>query len=220
MIDGGPGAEPPARLDAWLVTDERAELMAEIRRSAAARGLSPRAGSFLKRGLRIEARAVVHTNHRAYGYRIRAAGHTVVWAPEFYRFRAVGAPNRPHVRGGLRVGSSDPVCRRGRGVFAHIGRPTLRALARGITPPFGSSRPMAKSSLSGERRFAGALMAPRLPLYMAGARTAGGTPKLNLRRGSHRQRSGSGCPSGARNPCRWSMGPGRDTGEPASNGRW
>ena len=86
MIDGGPGAEPPARLDAWLVTDERAELMAEIRRSAAARGLSPRAGSFLKRGLRIEARAVVHTNHRAYGYRIRAAGHTVVWAPEFYRF--------------------------------------------------------------------------------------------------------------------------------------
>jgi hypothetical protein len=130
MIDGGPGAEPPARLDAWLVTDERAELMAEIRRSAAARGLSPRAGSFLKRGLRIEARAVVHTNHRAYGYRIRAAGHTVVWAPEFYRFRAVGAPNRPHVRGGLRVGSSDPVCRRGRG-------PRRRADHRGGGPAPG-----------------------------------------------------------------------------------
>jgi hypothetical protein len=32
-----------------------------------------------------------------------------------------------------------PASRRGvkRLVFAHIGRPTLRALARGVTPPFG-----------------------------------------------------------------------------------
>ena len=156
MIDGGPGAEPPARLDAWLVTDERAELMAEIRRSAAARGLSPRAGSFLKRGLRIEARAVVHTNHRAYGYRIRAAGHTVVWAPEFYRFppwarrtdlmfAEASAWDRPIRFAGGVGGHADVLTiaeaarRRGvkRLVFAHIGRPTLRALARGVTPPFG-----------------------------------------------------------------------------------
>lgn len=156
MIDGGPGAEPPERLDAWLVTDERAELMAEIRRSAAARGLSPRAGSFLKRGLRIEARAVVHTNHRAYGYRIRAAGHTVVWAPEFYRFprwarrtdlmfAEASAWNRPIRFAGGVGGHADVLTiaeaarRRGvkRLVFAHIGRPTLRALARGVTPPFG-----------------------------------------------------------------------------------
>jgi len=27
-IDGGPGAEPPEALDAWLVTDEHAELRA------------------------------------------------------------------------------------------------------------------------------------------------------------------------------------------------
>jgi hypothetical protein len=27
MVDGGPGAEPSGRLDAWLVTDERAELL-------------------------------------------------------------------------------------------------------------------------------------------------------------------------------------------------
>jgi Beta-lactamase superfamily domain len=165
MIDGGPGAEPPARLDAWLVTDERAELMAEIRRSAAARGLSPRAGSFLKRGLSIEARRVVHTNHRAYGYRIRAAGHTVVWAPEFYRFprwarrtdlmfAEASAWDRPIRFAGGVGGHADVLTiaeaarRRGvkRLVFAHIGRATLRALARGITPPFGSSRSMAKSS--------------------------------------------------------------------------
>lgn len=36
MIDGGPGAEPPPVLDAWLVSDEGAELIAQIRRSAAA----------------------------------------------------------------------------------------------------------------------------------------------------------------------------------------
>jgi hypothetical protein len=32
MIDGGPGAEPTGRLDAWLVTDARAELIGGIRR--------------------------------------------------------------------------------------------------------------------------------------------------------------------------------------------
>lgn len=156
MIDGGPGAEPPERLDAWLVTDERAELMAEIRRSAAGHGLSPRAGPFRKRGLRIEPRRVVHTNHPAYGYRIRAAGHTVVWAPEFYRFPGwarrtdlmfadAAAWNRPIRFVGGVGGHADVLTvaesarRRGvkRLVFAHIGRPTLRALARGATPPFG-----------------------------------------------------------------------------------
>jgi len=30
MLDGGPGAEPTGRLDAWLVTDERSELMQAI----------------------------------------------------------------------------------------------------------------------------------------------------------------------------------------------
>jgi len=86
MIDGGPGAEPRGRLDAWLVTDERAELIAAIRRLAAARGLRPRAAGFRKNGVRIERRPVVHTNHPTYGYRIRAVGHTVVWAPEFSEF--------------------------------------------------------------------------------------------------------------------------------------
>ena len=76
MIDGGPGAEPLGRLDAWLVTDESAELMAAVRRLAAAKGLRPRAGDVQKNGLRIERRSVVHTSHRTYAYRIRVQGHT------------------------------------------------------------------------------------------------------------------------------------------------
>src|SRR5262245_23936700 len=34
MIDGGPATAPRGRLDAWLVTDERAELAVAIRRLA------------------------------------------------------------------------------------------------------------------------------------------------------------------------------------------
>ena len=119
-------------------------------------GSRHRAGSFLKRGLRIEARRVVHTNHPAYGYRIRAAGHTVVWAPEFYRFprwvrrtdlmfAEASAWDRPIRFAGGVGGYADVLtiaeAARRRGVkrlgFALIGRPTLRALARGVTPPFG-----------------------------------------------------------------------------------
>lgn len=67
MLDGGPGAESMGRLDAWLVTDERSELIARIRRSAAARGLTPCVGSLRRRGLVVEPRSVVHTSHPAYG---------------------------------------------------------------------------------------------------------------------------------------------------------
>ena len=45
MLDGGPGAAPAGRLDAWLVTDERAELRSQLRRLAAERGLRPHAGA-------------------------------------------------------------------------------------------------------------------------------------------------------------------------------
>ena len=88
MIDGGPGAVPRGRLDAWLVTDERAELIGAIRRSAKTKGLRPYAGAFRKDGVRLERRRVIHTNHPTYGYRIRVGGRVVVWAPEFYRFPA------------------------------------------------------------------------------------------------------------------------------------
>ena len=86
MIDGGPGANPPGTLDAWLVTDERAELIAAIRRLAAKKGLVPHAGSFRRDGLSVERRPVVHTNHPTYGYRIQVGHCTIVWAPEFSAF--------------------------------------------------------------------------------------------------------------------------------------
>src|ERR671922_984045 len=86
MLDGGPGAVPAGRLDAWLVTDERAELRSQLRRLAAERGLRPYAGSFQRAALRVDARPVVHTSHPTFGYRIQAPEGTVVWAPEFLEF--------------------------------------------------------------------------------------------------------------------------------------
>jgi hypothetical protein len=156
MIDGGPGAVPRGRLDAWLVTDERAELIRSIRRLAQRSGLRPHAGSFRKSGVRVECRRVAHTSHPTYGYRIRVPGRTVVWAPEFHRFprwargadlmfAEAAAWDRPirfagGVGGHLDVMAVAREARRlrvRRLVFAHIGRPTLRARSQGKRPPFG-----------------------------------------------------------------------------------
>jgi dienelactone hydrolase len=156
MLDGGPGAAPRSPVDAWLVTDERSELIAAIRRMARGWGVVPYAGSFRKRGLVLVDRPVVHTSHPTCGYRIEAPGTTVVWAPEFYEFPrwARGAHvmfaeaagwNRPirfagGVGGHLDVHAVARAARRHhvqRLVFAHIGRPTLRALERGLRPPSG-----------------------------------------------------------------------------------
>jgi len=144
MIDGGPGAAPPGKLAAWLVTDERSELMPRIRELARAKGLV------------LECRPVVHTSHPAFGYVIRACGERVVWAPEFLEFPAWAAGatlmfaeaagwNRPiSFRGGVgghldALAVAEAARRHGvrRLVFAHIGRPTLRAIVRGEMPPFG-----------------------------------------------------------------------------------
>ncbi|HEU4979724.1 MAG TPA: hypothetical protein VFT14_00810, partial [Solirubrobacterales bacterium] len=46
MVDGGPGAEPRGPLDAWLVTDARAELIGQIRQLAAALGVAPVVGPY------------------------------------------------------------------------------------------------------------------------------------------------------------------------------
>lgn len=156
MIDGGRGAEPPGSVDAWLVTDAKAELIAEIRRLARAHGVEPAVRSHEDPGLRIEERPVVHTNHDTYGYRIRVGQGTVVWAPEFLRFPewATGADlmfaeaaswSRTIWFAG-KVGGHMALVdvareARGRGVtrlvFAHIGRPTIRALDEGRRPPVG-----------------------------------------------------------------------------------
>lgn len=191
MIDGGPRAVPPARLDAWLVTDPRGELIAAIRRLAAARGLVPYAGPFSARGLRITARAVVHTSHPMWGDRIEVPGLTVVWAPEFYEFprwargadlmfAEAAAWNRPirfagGVGGHLDAQAVTRAARRHRIrrlVFAHIGRPTVRALDRGSGLPWASSRRIARPSC---RAGADARHRPATPA-MSGAPHSVGEP--------------------------------------------
>jgi ribonuclease BN (tRNA processing enzyme) len=156
MLDGGPGAVPAGRLDAWLVTDERAELRSQLRRLAAERGLRPHAASFQRGALRIRACPVVHTNHPTFGYRIEAPEGTVVWAPEFFEFprwahgvelmfaEAAGWERPIRFTGGvgghLHVPAVAEAARRhqvGRLVFAHIGRPTIRAIDWGERPAFG-----------------------------------------------------------------------------------
>jgi ribonuclease BN (tRNA processing enzyme) len=171
MLDGGPGAVPRGRLDAWLVTDEQAELIGPIRRLAKALGLRPYAGSFRKNRVRVECRRVAHTSHPTYGYRIRAEGHTVVWAPEFDRFprwargadlmfAEAAAWDRPirfagGVGGHLGVIAVASEARRlgvKRLVFAHIGRPTLLALTEGKKPPFGELADDGQAFRMGRRR--------------------------------------------------------------------
>ena len=156
MLDGGPGAEPERDIDAWLVTDERAELMPSIRRLAKSFGVEPGVKAFEARRLVIEPQPVVHTSHPAFGYSIRVAGKIVAWAPEFWRFPewAAGADlmfaeaaswSRPiRFAGGvgghaslLEVAEAARANGVRRLVFAHVGRPTLGALDRGERPPFG-----------------------------------------------------------------------------------
>jgi hypothetical protein len=156
MLDGGPGAEPRGRLDAWLVTDERCELIREIRARSRALGIEPAVASHALPGIRIEPRPVTHTSHPTVGYLIALDRTNVVWAPEFLEFPswARGARlmfaeaagyDRPihfaHAAGGhaslLAVANDARRSRVGTLVFSHIGRPTLRALDRGERPPFG-----------------------------------------------------------------------------------
>ena len=155
-FDGGPGAEPDGPLDAWLVTDDGAELAADIRRLARARGLAAQMAGLVRPGIGIEAHPVEHTVRPTVGYRIAAAGTITAWAPEFSAFPAwaTGADllfadaagwDRPiRFRGGagghmaaLDVAEAARRAHVRRLVFAHIGRPTIRALDRGLTPPFG-----------------------------------------------------------------------------------
>ncbi len=144
-------------VDAWLVTDERAELRADLRRLAAARGLVPVVGDHHSGGLTIQPHPVEHTNHPTVGYTIRAGSRTVVWAPEYWRFPAWAAGadlmfadaagwDRPiRFRGG--VGGHSDVLQTAadaaaagvhRVVYAHIGRPAIRAIDAGLRPPVGA----------------------------------------------------------------------------------
>lgn len=157
MIDGGPAAEPSGRLDAWLVTDLRAELIRAIRALAWPLRLEPEVDDYVRPGrLRIQPMPVVHTSHPTYGYRIELPGLLVVWAPEFLDFPewargadlmfADGAGWYRPIRFARGAGGHACVLdvareARARGVrrlvFAHIGRPTIRAMDAGERPPFG-----------------------------------------------------------------------------------
>jgi hypothetical protein len=156
MLDGGPGAAPAGRLDAWLVSDAQSELIGPIRRLARARGVEAGVTAFVQGSLQIRLRPVVHTNHPAFGYLVEWGGWRVGWAPEFWRFPGWLAGvdlcfvdgagwDRP-IRFAGGVGGhacvldiAERARRRGVGrlVFAHIGRPSIRAIDAGREPPFG-----------------------------------------------------------------------------------
>ena len=156
IIDGGPDMVPTGHIDAWLLTDDASELAGAIRAKARARKLVARVASFRASDLSIDPRPIVHTNHPAFGYEIRCRALKIVWAPEFFRFPAwardadlmfaeASSWQRPilfrgSVGGHLDALSVQRAARRAgvkRLVFAHIGRPTIRAIAAGLRPVFG-----------------------------------------------------------------------------------
>ncbi|HEV8567396.1 MAG TPA: MBL fold metallo-hydrolase [Actinoplanes sp.] len=155
-FDGGPGAEPAGRVDAWLVTDERSELRAALRRLAAERGVAPVMAGHTAGELRVQPHPVAHTSHPTCGYVIRAGDRLVVWAPEFWRFPAwaagadlmfaeAAAWDRPiRFRGGVgghaslhsTAAQAEQLGVRHL-VYVHIGRPVIRAMDAGLRPPMG-----------------------------------------------------------------------------------
>jgi Beta-lactamase superfamily domain len=156
MLDGGDSADPGPPLDAWLVSDERAELAAGIRRRAAELGVHPTMASVEFDEVRLRPLPVRHTSHPTTGYLIETARQRAVWAPEFWDFPdwAAGADlmfadaagwNRPiaFARGVgghacvMDVAAAARTAGVRRLVFAHIGRPSIRAMDRGERPPFG-----------------------------------------------------------------------------------
>lgn len=156
MLDGGPGGAPTGPLDAWLVTDDRAELIAQLRRLAAGHGTKPVVDSVVVDGLRVEPRPVRHTSHPTWGYLIHTAAGSAAWAPEFWEFPAWAAGvdllfadaagwRRPirfgHGAGGHMAAWDVAETARERGVrrlvLAHIGRAAIRAIDAGERPPFG-----------------------------------------------------------------------------------
>lgn len=156
MLDGGRGSEPNGPVKAWFVCDARSELQGEIVRLAARHGLVPEVAAFSSGRLQVQPLRVRHTSHPTYGYQITTPLRRVVWAPEFLNFPrwASGADlmfaeaagwSRPilfarNTGGHASVTSIARAARRAgvkRLVFAHIGRPTIRALDRGDVPAFG-----------------------------------------------------------------------------------
>ncbi|WP_242188367.1 MBL fold metallo-hydrolase [Saccharopolyspora soli] len=156
IIDGGGTAAEGQHIDAWLVCDERAELMPSIRRRSSALGVPAGAVEYRAGGVRLRPLPVAHTSHPTYGYLIDHHDHHAVWAPEFWVFPdwaadaelmfadAAGWDRPIRFAGGVGghaacVDTAECAARAGVGrlVFAHIGRPSIRAIDQGQDPPFG-----------------------------------------------------------------------------------
>lgn len=156
MLDGGGSTDPGAPLDAWLVCDDRAELMPQIRRRAAELNVRAAVEPFQADDVRVRPLPVRHTSHPTVGYLIETARRRAVWAPEFWVFPewAAGADlmfadaagwDRPirfagGVGGHACVIDAAAAARRAgvrRLVLAHIGRPSIRAIDRGERAHFG-----------------------------------------------------------------------------------
>lgn len=160
MIDGGPGAVPRGRIDRWLVTDIRCELIAAIRALARERSLVPEVAAYETGDLLVRPRPVVHTSHPAFGYSIevRTEGRPLrcAWAPELFAFprwasgvdlmfAEASSWARPVLFAGgvgghmalLDVAREAKRRKVRRLVFAHIGRSSIRARDAGAPLPFG-----------------------------------------------------------------------------------
>jgi SHS2 domain-containing protein len=147
---------PDRAVDAWLVCDASSELRIAVRALAVSLGRQPVVASVAGVDLALEPLAVEHTSHPTFGYMIRQGSRRVVWAPEFLRFPGWAAGcdlmfaeaagwDRPirFARGAgghaatLDVAQAAMAAGVRRLVFAHIGRPTIRALDAGHRLPFG-----------------------------------------------------------------------------------
>ena len=144
----------------WLAPVEGrfrvSELRHQLRTLGAARGLRPAVAAVSLADLVIEPRPVAHTSHPTWGYLLRLPTASAVWAPEFWAFPAWAARadlmfadaagwSRAirFARGAGGHMAALPVAEQARAhqvarlVFAHIGRPSLRAIDAGYRLPFG-----------------------------------------------------------------------------------
>jgi hypothetical protein len=118
--------------------------------------MRPGVRPYLSEGLEIQPHPVEHTSRPTFGYLIVAEGLRIAWAPEFMVFpdwaggsdlmfaEAAGWDRPIRFAGGVgghasALDGAEQAPMRGvrRLVFAHIGRPTLRALEAGKRLPFG-----------------------------------------------------------------------------------
>ncbi len=72
MLDGGGAADPNCSVDAWLVSDDRCELMTKIRRRAAELGVAAGVARYQAGEVRLRPMDVRHTSHASFGYLIEA----------------------------------------------------------------------------------------------------------------------------------------------------